>query len=75
MGVHQVGSRQGGATALTNLVGALPTNKAALAAAQGSVHTFFAQVPAKPQVPLLDSIVPVKVAIQYYVQLQAAFAG
>jgi hypothetical protein len=32
-------------------------------------------VSAKPQVPLLDSLVPVKVAIQYYVQLQAAFAG
>jgi ABC-type glycerol-3-phosphate transport system substrate-binding protein len=64
-----------GATSLTNLVGALPTNKAALAAAKDPFTRFFAQVSAKPQVPLLDSIVPVKVAIQYYVQLQAAFAG
>ena len=64
-----------GATSLENLVGALPTNKAVLAAAKDPFTKFFGQVAAKPQVPLLDSIVPVKVAIAYYVQLQAAFAG
>jgi ABC-type glycerol-3-phosphate transport system substrate-binding protein len=32
-------------------------------------------VAAHPQVPLLDSIVPLKVALLYYQQLQAAFAG
>jgi ABC-type glycerol-3-phosphate transport system substrate-binding protein len=64
-----------GATSLENLVGALPTNKAVLKASKDPFTKFFAQVAAKPQVPLLDSIVPVKVAIAYYVQLQAAFAG
>ena len=64
-----------GATDLANMVGALPTNKAVLAAAKDPFTRFFANVSAKPQVPLLDSIVPLKVALQYYVQLQAAFAG
>jgi ABC-type glycerol-3-phosphate transport system substrate-binding protein len=64
-----------GATDLENLVGALPTNKAVLAAAKDPFTRFFASVSAKPQVPLLDSIVPLKVALLYYVQLQAAFAG
>jgi ABC-type glycerol-3-phosphate transport system substrate-binding protein len=64
-----------GATDLENMVGALPTNKAVLAAAKDPFTRFFAKVAAKPQVPLLDSIVPLKVALQYYVQLQAAFAG
>jgi ABC-type glycerol-3-phosphate transport system substrate-binding protein len=64
-----------GATQLENVVGALPTNKAVLAAAKDPFTRFFAQVSAHPQVPLLDSIVPLKVALLYYVQLQAAFAG
>jgi ABC-type glycerol-3-phosphate transport system substrate-binding protein len=64
-----------GASALTNLVGALPTNRAVLAAAKDPFTKFFGQVAAHPQVPLLDSIVPVKVALLYYVQLQAAFSG
>ncbi len=33
------------------------------------------QLAANPQVPLLDSIVPLKVALLYYQQLQAAFSG
>ena len=64
-----------GATDLENIVGALPTNKAVLRASKDPFTRFFAQVAAKPQVPLLDSIVPLKVALAYYVQLQAAFAG
>ena len=64
-----------GASDLINLVGALPTNKAALAQAKDPFTKFFGRVAAGPQVPLLDSVVPVKVALQYYVQLQAAFAG
>src|SRR5438552_3219491 len=64
-----------GATALEQVVGALPTNKAVLAVAKDPFTKFFAQVAAHPQVPLLDSIVPLKVALLYYVQLQAAFAG
>ena len=47
-----------GATDLANLVGALPTNKAVLAAAKDPFTRFFAAVSAHPQVPLLDSIVP-----------------
>jgi len=64
-----------GATSLEQVVGALPTNRAVLAAVKDPFTRFFAQVAAKPQVPLLDSIVPLKVALVYYVQLQAAFAG
>jgi ABC-type glycerol-3-phosphate transport system substrate-binding protein len=64
-----------GATDLENIVGALPTNRAVLAAAKDPFTRFFAKVAAKPQVPLLDSIVPLKVALAYYVQLQSAFAG
>jgi len=64
-----------GATALENVVGALPTNRAVLAVAKDPFTRFFAQIAAHPQVPLLDSIVPLKVALLYYVQLQAAFAG
>ena len=36
---------------------------------------FFLQLSANPQVPLLDSVVPLKVALLYYQQLQAAFSG
>jgi ABC-type glycerol-3-phosphate transport system substrate-binding protein len=64
-----------GATDLENIVGALPTNRAVLRASKDPFTRFFAQVAAKPQVPLLDSIVPLKAALAYYVQLQAAFAG
>jgi ABC-type glycerol-3-phosphate transport system substrate-binding protein len=64
-----------GATNLTNITGALPTNRSALAGIKDPLSRFFVQVAAKPQVPLLDSIVPLKVALLYYVQLQAAFSG
>jgi ABC-type glycerol-3-phosphate transport system substrate-binding protein len=64
-----------GATSLADLVGALPTNTAVLAGLTDPFSKFFARVAAKPQVPLLDSIVPLKVALLYYVQLQAAFSG
>jgi len=46
-----------------------------LAGLKDPFSRFFANVSAHPQVPLLDSIVPLKVALLYYVQLQAAFAG
>ena len=36
---------------------------------------FFLRIAAHPQIPLLDSIVPLKVALLYYQQLQAAFSG
>src|SRR6266576_973097 len=54
--------KQGG-TDLANLVGALPTNRAVLASLKDPFSQFFAKVAARPQVPLLDSIVPLKVAL------------
>jgi multiple sugar transport system substrate-binding protein len=64
-----------GATDLANKVGALPTNKSVLTGLKDPFSKFFSQVAANPQVPLLDSIVPLKVALLYYQQLQAAFSG
>ncbi len=64
-----------GASALATTVGALPTNKAASGRLKDPITKFFLQTAAKPQIPLLDSIVPLKVALLYYQQLQAAFSG
>jgi raffinose/stachyose/melibiose transport system substrate-binding protein len=64
-----------GASNLATLVGALPTNKAADAQIKDPLTKYFLKIAAHPQVPLLDSIVPVKVALLYYQQLQAAFSG
>ena len=64
-----------GAADLAAKVGALPTNKAASARAQGPADEVLPEAAANPQVPLLDSIVPLKVALLYYQQLQAAFSG
>ena len=64
-----------GASNLATLVGALPTNVAADAQIKDPLTKYFLKVAAHPQVPLLDSIVPLKVALLYYVQLQAAFSG
>jgi raffinose/stachyose/melibiose transport system substrate-binding protein len=64
-----------GASSLATLVGALPTNRAAAAGIKDPLTKFFLKVAAHPQVPLLDSIVPLKVALLYYQQLQAAFSG
>jgi multiple sugar transport system substrate-binding protein len=64
-----------GASNLANIVGALPTNKVAASRIDDPLTKFFLQTAAHPQVPLLDSIVPLKVALLYYQQLQAAFSG
>ena len=64
-----------GASGLATLVGALPTNKAVAAKIKDPITKFFLRVAAHPQVPLLDSVVPVKIALLYYQQLQAAFSG
>lgn len=64
-----------GASNLATLVGALPTNNSAIAQINDPLTKFFLKVAAHPQVPLLDSIVPLKVALLYYQQLQAAFSG
>ena len=66
--------RKGGADLATKL-GALPTNKVAAASLKDPLSQYFLKLSANPQVPLLDSVVPVKVAILYYQQLQAAFSG
>jgi ABC-type glycerol-3-phosphate transport system substrate-binding protein len=63
-----------GASALANTVGALPTNKVAISKITDPITTFFLKTAAHPQIPLLDSVVPLKIALLYYQQLQAAFA-
>jgi ABC-type glycerol-3-phosphate transport system substrate-binding protein len=60
---------------LAQLTGAPPTNKAALAAAKDPYAIFFREALADAVIPVLDSLIPVKVALLYYQQLQAAFAG
>jgi len=64
-----------GASQLATTVGALPTNKVASGRIKDPLTRFFLKTAASPQVPLLDSIVPLKVALLYYQQLQAAFSG
>jgi raffinose/stachyose/melibiose transport system substrate-binding protein len=64
-----------GASQLASVVGALPTNKQAIKGIRDPLTRFFLAVAAHPQVPLLDSVVPLKVALLYYQQLQQAFSG
>jgi len=64
-----------GASDLATLVGALPTNNVAASRIKDPLTKFFLKIAAHPQIPLLDSIVPLKVALLYYQQLQAAFSG
>ena len=60
---------------LAQLTGAPPTNKAALASATDPYAIFFRKALADAVIPVLDSVIPLKEALLYYVQLQAAFAG
>jgi raffinose/stachyose/melibiose transport system substrate-binding protein len=64
-----------GASSLASIVGALPTNKQASVGIKDPLSKFFLKVAAHPQIPLLDSVVPLKVALLYYQQLQQAFSG
>ena len=64
-----------GAGQLASTVGGLPTNKAAVAGIKDPLTKFFLATASDSGIPLLDSVVPAKVALLYYVQLQAAFAG
>ena len=66
--------RKGGADLATQL-GALPTNKVAAASLKDPLSKYFLKLAANPHIPLLDSVVPLKVALLYYQQLQAAFSG
>ena len=60
---------------LAQLTGAPPTNKAALAAATDPFAIFFRNATRDTAIPVLDSVIPLKEALLYYVQLQAAFSG
>lgn len=60
---------------LAQLTGAPPTNKAALAAATDPYAIFFRKALADTAIPLLDSVIPLKEALLYYVELQGAFSG
>jgi ABC-type glycerol-3-phosphate transport system substrate-binding protein len=64
-----------GASQLATVVGALPTNKAALPLIKDPLTKTFLAAANNSAMPLLDSVIPAKVALLYYVQLQAAFAG
>jgi ABC-type glycerol-3-phosphate transport system substrate-binding protein len=66
--------KQGGSQ-LASVVGALPTNKQAIAGIKDPLTKFFLATAAHPQIPLLDSVVPLKIALVYYQQLQQAFSG
>jgi raffinose/stachyose/melibiose transport system substrate-binding protein len=64
-----------GGAQLASIVGALPTNKAAVTTIKDPITRFFLTTASNSAMPLLDSVIPAKVALLYYVQLQAAFAG
>jgi ABC-type glycerol-3-phosphate transport system substrate-binding protein len=65
---------QGGGS-LASIVGAPPTNVAAVKGMKDPYAKFFGKLEAQIALPLLDSVVPAKVALLYYKQLQAAFSG
>ena len=61
---------------LLSILGDPPLNRAAAASAPNDpIIRFFLTEAANPAMPLLDSVIPVKVALFYYKELQAAFAG
>jgi ABC-type glycerol-3-phosphate transport system substrate-binding protein len=60
---------------LAQMVGSPPANKQALTQIKDPNVKFFAQLGADPGIPLVDSVIPVNLALYYYKQLQAAFAG
>ena len=60
---------------LATMVGSPPANKEALDGITDPNVKFFADLGADAGIPLLDSVIPVNLALYYYKQLQAAFAG
>jgi raffinose/stachyose/melibiose transport system substrate-binding protein len=61
---------------LLSILGDPTLNRAAAASAPNDpIIRFFLAEAANPALPLLDSVIPVKVALFYYKELQAAFAG
>jgi raffinose/stachyose/melibiose transport system substrate-binding protein len=61
---------------LLSILGDPPLNRAAAASAgKDPIIRFFLNEAANPAMPLLDSVIPVKIALFYYKELQAAFSG
>ena len=60
---------------LASMVGSPPANKQALDGISDPNVKFFAGLGSDAGIPLLDSVIPVNLALYYYKQLQAAFAG
>jgi multiple sugar transport system substrate-binding protein len=61
---------------LLSILGDPPLNRAAAASAGNDpIIKFFLDEAANPAMPLLDSVIPVKIALFYYKELQAAFSG
>ena len=60
---------------LASMVGSPPANIEAQSTVEDPNVKFFAQLGQDPGIPLLDSVIPVNLALFYYKQLQAAFAG
>jgi raffinose/stachyose/melibiose transport system substrate-binding protein len=60
---------------LVSILATPPANLAAQASITDPTVAFFAKLGQNPGIPLLDSVIPVNLALYYYKQLQAAFAG
>jgi ABC-type glycerol-3-phosphate transport system substrate-binding protein len=71
----QLATNKASQSRLAQLTGAPPTNKAALAAATDPYAIFFRKALADTAIPVLDSVIPLKEALLYYVELQGAFSG
>jgi raffinose/stachyose/melibiose transport system substrate-binding protein len=60
---------------LATMVGTPPANIAAQSTVSDPFVKFFAKLGENPGIPLVDSVIPVNLALYYYKQLQAAFSG
>ena len=71
----KIASDQQAGADLASMVGSPPANKQALDGITDPNVKFFAGLGSDAGIPLLDSVIPVNLALFYYKQLQAAFAG
>ena len=71
----KIASDQQAGADLASMVGSPPANKDALDGISDPNVKFFAGLGSDAGIPLLDSVIPVNLALYYYKQLQAAFAG
>jgi ABC-type glycerol-3-phosphate transport system substrate-binding protein len=60
---------------VATMLGTPPANLGAQSNLTDPNVKFFATLAADPGIPLLDSVIPVNLALYYYKQLQAAFSG